>query len=76
MYVLHHADRPELYHGLPNDPKVSPMVSLWKGLAKPLGVAAMALTAVVGFFHYVRTGPNEVSEEDEKKAEEETSHER
>ncbi|MCC7310124.1 MAG: formate dehydrogenase subunit beta, partial [Sulfuritalea sp.] len=36
MYVLHHADRPELYKGLPNDPSISPLVSLWKGFAKPL----------------------------------------
>jgi len=36
MYVLQHADKPELYHNLPNDPKISPWVSLWKGIAKPL----------------------------------------
>ncbi|MNL08913.1 Formate dehydrogenase-O iron-sulfur subunit [compost metagenome] len=50
------------------------MVSLWKGLAKPLGVAAMALTALAGFFHYARVGRNEVSEEDERRAEEEMRH--
>ena len=60
MYVLHHADQPGLYHGLPKDPQISPMVSLWKGIAKPLGVAAMALTALAGFFHYARVGRNEV----------------
>jgi formate dehydrogenase iron-sulfur subunit len=43
-------------------------VKLWKGLAKPLGVAAIALTALAGFFHYTRIGPNEVSEEDEDAA--------
>ncbi|NYT70446.1 formate dehydrogenase subunit beta [Pusillimonas noertemannii] len=68
MYVLHHADRPELYSGLPANPTISPMVSLWKGIAKPLGVAAMALTALAGFFHYIRVGPNEVDEEDERQA--------
>jgi formate dehydrogenase iron-sulfur subunit len=73
--VLHHADQPGLYHGLPKDPQISPMVSLWKGLAKPLGVAAMALTALAGFFHYARVGRNEVSEEDERRAEEEVRHE-
>ncbi len=71
MYVLHHADKPELYSDLPKDPQISPMVSLWKGVAKPLGVAAMALTALVGFFHYIRTGPNETDEEDERRADEE-----
>ncbi|OYD66362.1 UNVERIFIED_ORG: formate dehydrogenase iron-sulfur subunit [Burkholderia sp. CF145] len=68
MYVLHHADQPSLYHGLPDDPHISPFVKLWKGLAKPLGVAAIALTALAGFFHYTRIGPNEVSEEDEDAA--------
>ncbi|MEN1940736.1 formate dehydrogenase subunit beta [Luteimonas sp. MJ174] len=68
MYVLHHADRPGLYSGLPEDPKISPMVALWKGAAKPLGLAAMALTAVAGFFHYVRVGRNVVSEEEEREA--------
>ncbi|MEM5342220.1 formate dehydrogenase subunit beta [Paraburkholderia azotifigens] len=68
MYVLHHADKPSLYHGLPDDPHISPFVKLWKGVAKPLAVAAMAITALAGFFHYTRVGPNEVSEEDEEAA--------
>ncbi|VVE63650.1 formate dehydrogenase subunit beta [Pandoraea pnomenusa] len=68
MYVLHHADKPSLYHGLPDDPRISPMVTFWKGIAKPLGVAAMALTAIAGFFHYIKTGPNETTEEDEEAA--------
>ncbi len=68
MYVLHHADRPELYNDLPKDPKINPMVSLWKGAAKPLGLAAMALAAVGGFFHYIRVGRNVVTEEDERAA--------
>ena len=68
MYLLHHADKPSLYHGLPDDPRISPMVTFWKGIAKPLGVAAMALTAIAGFFHYIKTGPNETTEEDEEAA--------
>jgi formate dehydrogenase iron-sulfur subunit len=68
MYVLQHADRPELY-ALPKDPKISPLVSLWKGAAKPLALAALGLAALVSFFHYVKVGPNEV-EEDEKNAKE------
>ncbi|NYT22604.1 formate dehydrogenase subunit beta [Alcaligenaceae bacterium] len=70
MYVLHHADRPGLYNDLPKDPEISPMVAVWKGVAKPLGVAAMAFAALAGFFHYIRTGPNETDEEDERKAKE------
>lgn len=68
MYVLHHADKPSLYHGLPDNPRISPMVTFWKGIAKPLGVAAMAFTAIAGFFHYIKTGPNETTEEDEEEA--------
>src|SRR5580693_8592103 len=65
MYVLHHADKANLYHGLAQNPKISPMVRLWKGIAKPLAVAGIALAALSGFFHYTRIGPNEVTEEDE-----------
>jgi formate dehydrogenase iron-sulfur subunit len=71
MYVLHHADNPSLYHGLPNKPRISPMIGVWKGLAKPLAVASMAAAALIGFFHYTRIGPNEVSEEEEREAVEE-----
>jgi len=63
MYVLQHGDRPELYHGLPKDPSISPMVSLWKGVAKPLAVAAMLGAAVMGFFHYMKVGPIETKED-------------
>jgi len=64
VYVLQHADQPALYAGLPADPHISPLVSLWKGIAKPLALAAMIGTAFAGFFHYMKVGPNE-SEEDE-----------
>ncbi|HTT13407.1 MAG TPA: formate dehydrogenase subunit beta [Burkholderiaceae bacterium] len=68
MYVLQHGDKPQLYHGLPDDPKVSPMVSLWKGVAKPLAVAAMVGAVLAGFFHYIKVGPIETKEkEDEAK---------
>ncbi|MDE2367555.1 MAG: formate dehydrogenase subunit beta [Burkholderiales bacterium] len=63
MYVLQHADQPELYHGLPADPKISPLVSLWKGIAKPLAVAAMVGAVVAGLFHYVKVGPHQVDED-------------
>ncbi|WP_323141705.1 formate dehydrogenase subunit beta [Massilia phyllosphaerae] len=68
MYVLHHADRPALYHGLPNNPSISPMVGLWKGATKPLALLGMAAAAVAGFFHYTRVGPNEVSKDEEAEA--------
>lgn len=65
MYVLQHADQPELYHGLPKDPSISPLVSLWKGITKPLMNMGIGLAALVGFFHYIKVGPNEVEEDNE-----------
>jgi formate dehydrogenase iron-sulfur subunit len=65
MYVLHHADRPQLY-GLPVDPVISPLVSLWKGIAKPAGLLVLGLAALASFFHYVRVGPNEVDENEDE----------
>jgi formate dehydrogenase iron-sulfur subunit len=73
MYVLHHADQPSLYHGLPDDPRISPMVRIWKGLAKPIALAGLALAALGGFFHYTRIGPNEVSIDDELDARDEVT---
>jgi formate dehydrogenase iron-sulfur subunit len=69
MYVLKHADNPGLV-GLPKDPSVSPMVSLWKGVAKPLALAAMLGAVVAGFFHYMKVGPVEEKSADDKMKEE------
>lgn len=63
MYVLHHADKPSLYKGLPDDPSISPIVSLWKGVAKPLAMAALGAAAVGSLFHYITKGPNDVSKD-------------
>jgi formate dehydrogenase iron-sulfur subunit len=63
MYVLQHADRPNLYSNLPKDPHISPMVSLWKGVAKPLAVFAMVGAVVGSFFHYMKVGPVEAKED-------------
>jgi formate dehydrogenase iron-sulfur subunit len=63
MYVLQHADKPELYN-LPKDPQISPLVSLWKGVGKPIALLALAAAAIGSFFHYVKVGPNEVEEEE------------
>ncbi len=68
MYVLQHADRPELYADLPKDPKISPLVSLWKGALKPLSMVGMGMAVLAGIFHFVSRGPNEVTEEDEENA--------
>ena len=68
MYVLHHADQPMLYSGLPEKPRINPMVKLWKGVTKPLALFAIAATAAVGFLHYIGIGPNETDEQDEEAA--------
>lgn len=59
MYVLQHGDQPELYHGLPSEPKISPWVSLWKGVTKPLLSIGLGLAVLGAFFHYVTRGPKE-----------------
>lgn len=64
MYVLHHADQPELYSGLPKDPAISPVVSLWKGILKPLSAIAMGALAIGAAAHYIAVGPN-TEDEDE-----------
>jgi len=64
MYVLQHGDQPELYAGLPKDPSISPLVSLWKGIAKPLMSFGIGLAVFAGFFHFVTAGPKEVEEEE------------
>jgi formate dehydrogenase iron-sulfur subunit len=75
MYVLHHADHPEWYAGLPVDPAISPLVEVWKGLTKPLAIGAMAAITLVGLFHYITRGPNEISRETEQEVENETRSE-
>lgn len=67
MYVLHHADRPSLYHNLPDNPQVSTPVNLWKGILKPLSALGFVMTFAGLIFHYVGIGPNteEIEHEDE-----------
>lgn len=71
MYVLHHADRPDLYSGLPANPSISPLVAIWKGFTKPLATLALGAVALGSLFHYVTKGPNEVSREIEDEIEKE-----
>lgn len=69
MYVLRHADKPQVYEGLPANPQVSDAVRLWKGPAKPLAMLALGAAALGGLFHYITKGPNDVSKELEKEME-------
>ena len=49
-------------HNLPNDPKISPWVSLWKGIAKPLLALGAGIAVLGAFFHYITRGPKEVDD--------------
>jgi formate dehydrogenase iron-sulfur subunit len=68
MYVLQHADKPQIYSDLPENPRISGLVEAWKGGFKPLALIGIAVAAVAGFVHYIANGPNEVTAEDEDKA--------
>jgi len=68
MYVLHHADRPEIYAGLPADPQISPVVSAWKGVTKVAGLAVIGAMAVGATLHGLLTRANEVSARDREEA--------
>jgi formate dehydrogenase iron-sulfur subunit len=57
IYVLHDATNPELYGGLPSNPRVPWTVKLWKHPLKWLGNLAMIGGAVGLFTHYLRYGP-------------------
>ncbi len=68
MYVLHHADKPEIYAGLPNNPRISRIVEIWKGATKYAGLGVIAAFATMGFLHHIINGPNRVSREEENRA--------
>jgi len=71
MYVLNHADQPELYSGLPRDPAISPIVHIWKGAVKRYAsLAAMAALVIGAIVHHVAVGPNGNTAEDEEKGRE------
>jgi formate dehydrogenase iron-sulfur subunit len=68
MYVLPHNDKPSLYSGLPDNPRISPLVGMWKGVMKPISLAVIAFAGAFGVMHYIAKGPNRVSEHDEEEA--------
>lgn len=69
MYVLHHADRPQLYANLPQNPKISQVVELWKGLTKYTGMAVVGFAAMFAFVHATVARRNEVSRAEDREAE-------
>ena len=56
LYVLAHADRPDVY-GLPRDPHIPWSVWLWKGPLKWAGNAIFLGGILAAFLHYLRFGP-------------------
>ena len=69
MYVLHHADQPQLYANLPNNPRISQVVELWKGLTKYAGMAAVGFAAAFAFVHATIARRNDVSRAEDREAE-------
>jgi formate dehydrogenase iron-sulfur subunit len=63
MYVLQHADQPQIYHGLPKNPQISLLVELWKGVIKPIMSMGLGLVALAAFLHYVTVGPKEIKKD-------------
>ena len=57
MYVLHDAQNPERYSGLPRNPTIPLAVRIWKGPLKWLGNAAMIGGILGAAIHYLRFGP-------------------
>lgn len=68
MYVLHHADQPQVYSDLPVEPKISGVVQGWKGGAKAVGLAAVGLAAVGSILHGLIARANKVEASDEAAA--------
>ncbi len=69
MYVLHHADKPEIYAGLPKNPRISPLVEVWKGVTKYAGLAAIgAVRGASASSITSSTGPTGSRREDEENA--------
>jgi len=59
IYVLHDATEPERYGGLPKTPVIPPTYTIWKHVAKPIGLALTLLAIPAAFFHYIAQGPKE-----------------
>jgi formate dehydrogenase iron-sulfur subunit len=65
MYVLQHADQPQIYAGLPKDARISWVVEWWKSKMKYFGFALVGLSTAIGALHYAVLGPNRVTAHDE-----------
>lgn len=68
MYVLHHNDKPHIYSDLPDRPRISPVVEVWKGITKYAGLALLGLTVAASAVHSALAGLNKVTPHDEEEA--------
>ncbi len=57
--ILAYGDKPELYGGLPGNPKVPAYLGLMKSVFKPFGNFLMLLGVVGAFAHFMRYGKRE-----------------
>jgi hypothetical protein len=63
IYVLHDAKQPELYGGLPKNPRIPIVYTLWKHILKPISLFGVFLGALGMVFHYVGYGPKRTQPE-------------
>jgi formate dehydrogenase iron-sulfur subunit len=54
---LHDINKPELYGGLPSNPRIPVVYTVWKRLFKPIGLAMAGLGLIGVFFHRIFVGP-------------------
>jgi len=67
VYVLPHGGNAiNMYAGLPADPSVSLLVTLWKGPMKYLSAAAILGTFAAVLFHWVTIGPKTEDHEEKE----------
>lgn len=70
MYVLHHANEPHIYAGLPDNPRASAVVRAWKGLNKWFGLSAISAAILGTAAHALFVGSSRVKKRDEEEAKE------
>ena len=67
IYVLHDAKNPEAYGGLPKNPRIPIVYTVWKYILKPISLFTVFAGAVGIFFHYVSYGPRRTQPQPPKK---------
>jgi formate dehydrogenase beta subunit len=60
IYVLHDVTKPELYGGLPSNPRIPVTYTAWKRVAKPIALLLSLFAAPVAFFHHITEGSKEL----------------